>query len=257
MSNLTVDEDFGAITAAATAVWSGIPGEGIEWTTTIINTTSTINYDVDTDSFEISFSDSGIEFHETFSPNEIRGPDFYEDANGNRFFIIGRKEYLTLGVWTEPATGQAGVPWDVGSVIFGIHTLLANMPTTGSANYGVLVDGGFTVTATGEQNDLRGIMTMTTNFGTGVMSGTANLSWDPTGDNGSGSVVVQQSWNEVNFSANIAGNTFSGTTGTVDNTMNGVMDGMFFGPAAAEIGGFWSLTGDGMTAGGHLPGDRQ
>ena len=136
------------------------------------------------------------------------------------------------------------------------------MPTTGSAT--------FTGSATGlmyypsgpdalpcncQELTVQGDAAFTANFGartlTGGLTNMTRVWWD------------EGAWNDVSFSATIAGNGFSGTTRVttapalgMGANATGTLEGKFFGPSANEAGAVWTLFDGTNAAIGTLSGKR-
>ena len=119
-------------------------------------------------------------------------------------------------VLTSGVTSQTSVNDNL--AVFGMPTAASAVPRTGSATYALDVLGAFTGTGTGNVNFASGSYNFSGNLAQGGITGT--------------------------FSSNgtlaSASNGFSGTIGVSLNqgaaTYNGSLGGMFFGPAAQELG---------------------
>jgi hypothetical protein len=150
--------------------------------------------------------------------------------------------YQTFGVWaqiTSSSTFQAGV------ISAGVPTPGNAIPTTGAATFTGLANGffvpnvggipglGFMTSANMTANVdfvARSIGFSTTNslqMPLGSTAGTLNSALDMTGT--------------LTYAPAV--NSFSGTVNTAANGMTGTATGRFYGPAAAEIGGTFHLSG--------------
>jgi hypothetical protein len=130
----------------------------------------------------------------------------------------------------------------IGSYVFGQATNPAAIPIIGSATYTGIVQGAY-LDAAGNASSTFANMTSTANFATRTLGfSTANsvlTSIDLQGN------PVNIAIPNLNMSGNLSyaagSNQF---TGSVNATgLNGVATGKFFGPAAQEIGGVYSLQG--------------
>jgi len=152
-------------------------------------------------------------------------------------------DYMTWGTWQqdEPTAGATGSdpqthvasPWIAGRL-----TPDNEVPTAGSASYSGSVNG--LLAFGGNTTGLSGQVALTANFGTRTLSG--NFS-NMVKDDG-------VAWKDLTVNANWNGgvNSISGTVSGAG--VAGVVNGNFFGPAAAEVGGTWKASGGGESAAG-------
>jgi hypothetical protein len=159
--------------------------------------------------------------------------------------------YSTYGVWSEFASANAGIPNIFGTLVAGVATTTAQMPTTGTATYSGNIQGaGLTSSSAGLIRS--GAVSLNANFASNTITGsvTGLVVNSIANENGPPGTM-----NNINLTGGtISGAAFSGTaaaaaaTGTplVNITgATGTFGGKFFGPAAAEAGGSLALTGPG------------
>lgn len=158
-------------------------------------------------------------------------------------------DWASYGVWSSiqvnPLTG--GEFFTGEALSFGVLTPLTDMPTTGGATYNGFMDG-FYVNAAKESFGIRGNADMTATFNTGVISGQFNTI--VTTPISAGVPAPGVPFGDINFSASISGNNFSGSASSsgISAPMNGTVQGSFYGPAAVEAGGVFRITGGGEHA---------
>jgi hypothetical protein len=207
---------------------------------------NTVSYDVSSDSFRVMVSHGGVAFDQTFAPGDIVvTPDttitVYHKSDNITFALwkpgsegLGL-QYTTYGHWTE----ASGTEIKTGLVAFGIPTPSGSVPKTGTASYaghtiGFVVDRFLDRSAI-----LRGDAVLSADFAAGKVTGELNnmqVSYNP---------AVLEPWESIVIDTTISGNTFAGTARGKDLTspdpLNGTANGGFFGPAAQEIGGSWTV----------------
>ncbi|MEM8985891.1 MAG: transferrin-binding protein-like solute binding protein [Pseudomonadota bacterium] len=145
--------------------------------------------------------------------------------------------YTSFGIWASTDNSQNSLT--VNYALFGVETVLGDMPQTGSANYNGFAVGSLSTDDSGESFfNLVGQANFTANFSAASLTGRMEL----VQQDSSGTLLP---WQIVDMTASIAsgGNTFSGTTAGVDDTsLTGAVNGAFFGPAAGELGGTFDLS---------------
>ncbi len=158
--------------------------------------------------------------------------------------------YQSFGIWTTGAGAGSGT---YGAASVGAPTPAGSIPTSGSANYsGYQV--GRSVASDGSYYFTTAAMQTTTNFAT------RRLSFTTYGTLQTPDLVSSTMNNNLNLSGTLSytsgSNQFSGAVSTVGG-MTGTATGRFYGPAAQEIGGTFSVTGSGLQAfGGAFGGKR-
>ncbi|MBU2537123.1 MAG: transferrin-binding protein-like solute binding protein [Proteobacteria bacterium] len=178
-------------------------------------------------------------------------------ANGADAVATGTFNYLTWGEWNENtsydvATGaivkvnNISMPWIAGQLTPGNE-----VPTTGSATYNGSVIGA--VGQTGDASSVQrvaGNLALQADFASRALTGQFNTMHLQNGG----------PWKDFNVTASWAGgtNSISGTIASTDSSTNGTMEGKFYGPNAAELGGAWhSFNGTGEFATGIFVGKKQ
>ncbi len=140
-------------------------------------------------------------------------------------------QYTDFGIWTTGSSGGSDQIFNSIYFSYGVRTRASDMPRTGSANYTLdLVGGGTGAPITGSGQ-------LQANFA----SQTVDVSLTPAyvyraGPNGTSTIATLTGSGAItssdsSFAAAISG---GGYTGTVN--------GLFYGPAAAEVGGTFLIT---------------
>jgi len=164
-------------------------------------------------------------------------------ADGSNYILLANPydfnyDYQTFGVW---ATGVNSGSGTVGGFSYGNTTAVSAIPTSGTATY--LGDiGGFYSNSSGVDKLMSADLTASANFANRTI-GVAT----------SNSIVTDLSTYTSNSSLDFTGtlsyssgsNEFSGTI-TTGGGMSGSMTGVFYGPAANEIGGTYAAQGSGV-----------
>lgn len=160
--------------------------------------------------------------------------------------------YSTYGTWVEESS--TSIPLTVGTLIAGVATTTAQMPTTGTATYsgnatGIALNSVTSAAATIES----GTVALSANFAANSLTGSisAMVTRSIGNENGPAGTI-----NGLTFSGGtISGNSFSGTAAAAAATgtptvlitgATGTFGGKFYGPAAAEALGSFNLTGTGI-----------
>lgn len=178
-----------------------------------------------------------------------------ESGDGSRYalmadpIIIGW-EYQSFGIWTTGAGTSSGT---YGAASAGSPTPAGSIPVSGSATYFGYA-GGRHVAGDGSYFFTLASMQTSVNFATRQLGFTTNFTEQ----------TPQLYISAPNASLNMVGtlsyspgsNQFSGGVTTAGG-MAGTAQGRFYGPAAQEIGGTFSVTGSGLQAyGGAFGGAR-
>ncbi|TZG26107.1 transferrin-binding protein-like solute binding protein [Sphingomonas montanisoli] len=150
--------------------------------------------------------------------------------------------YAGYGHWTVGSTVGVDQRFDDVYFTYGVATQTADMPKTGSATYTLGVGGQGAA-------PLDGRGTLSANFGAGTVNVSletqfvyrANQTFSPFATlTGSGAISAN------GFSTQLSGNGYTGS-----------IDGLFYGPAAAEVGGALTIAKDGgVVAAGYLLGRK-
>jgi hypothetical protein len=164
-----------------------------------------------------------------------------------------RKTYMSFGDWLiNPGNGTRA--FTQGAAVIGYQTPAAGVPTTGAATYtsndGVRGIAMASVTDSGQTkvewaNLFGGKVSLDVDFGAGTLNGLlSGIAIDGQGPT--------HSWNQVKLSGTLSGGTFAGATANdsprdLNNPLilgpsTGSFSGAFYGPAAQQAGGVWTLT---------------
>lgn len=153
--------------------------------------------------------------------------------------------YSTFGQWNVSIGGTVS---SIGFYSVGSPTPVANVPTTGSATYTGGATGVATLNSSSTGYPFNGTATLNAVFSSETITGAiTNITAYGIGQPN----TVSGSLNDIELTAGtISGNGFAGmastssTAGTAANTSGatGSFRGNFFGPAAQEAGGTFSLT---------------
>jgi hypothetical protein len=148
--------------------------------------------------------------------------------------------YQSFGVW-ETGTANSGT---FGAMSFGAPTPVNALPSIGTAMYTGLTSGVYVDGATGQLFGTAANMSATADFGVA-----RSISFSTTGtqiSTASGALTARQELNMTGI-LNINGSgQFTGAVNTAPGfpsfNLSGTATGRFYGPAAQEIGGVYSLT---------------
>ena len=143
--------------------------------------------------------------------------------------------YASYGAWQRIADNGTELKIDTSFFTYGVETTPSEMPKTGSATYQTKIDGQFA--------DTRGVFALAgdSHFDANFASGAVNFTMNPVGRNvadGSyanfGQLVLTGSIKTPDQA--YKGNEFSAETGSA-GAYAAQMQGAFYGPGAAELGG--------------------
>ncbi len=230
------------------------------------DTNSTIPTDVETptvestsDGFRITYVVDGqpqtVELGEgDFGANPSRNTSYSKTTNGTEFRLWSHTgsftgtrffEHLDINGWGIYPHLDSIRFSDTGFMVYGART--TDMPTTGTAGYagrilGVEWPGDAAVgTSSSQVRWYRGDLGLTADFGGSTVTGNVtNLRSRPGGSSFSDYATAPGG---LNFNATISGNELSATdlsgSGALAHYSNGSVDGAFYGPGAAEVGGIF------------------
>ena len=169
--------------------------------------------------------------------------------------------WTAYGAWS--IRSATNVPQNGSFIVGGYESADSAIPTTGSAVFNGFVTGTVAVpNGTGISfASLRGDASLTANFASGTVNGSAPLIMALSPGN------PGQVWNGLTFAGTFASgiNGFTGTTGVSSapgnsfsllNSATGFLTGRFFGPGAEEVGAVWNLYDGISIANGVLVGGR-
>jgi transferrin binding protein len=150
--------------------------------------------------------------------------------------------YQTFGVWEHPISSTA---FQAGAISAGTVTPASGLPTIGSATFIGLANAFYVNAGTpffvSAQMSAMATWTATPSIAFST-SGTQTVDLN----SGAASIAPQLNLNGT-LIYNASVNRFSGGVSAPAVGMNGTATGRFYGPAAQEIGGVFSLTGSGQT----------
>lgn len=213
----------------------------------------TLSYDAAGKSYTISINQGGISDRMTYSARHLDNdpaPGFaeYEQdaANGDDTTLLLRRtgtgnggsglSYLSYGLW-ERETDQAGNSdlerWAM--FVYGLRTTASQLPASGTARYTGTLDGLWTTDSASYR--LSGTSALTADFANNSVSGTLTATGTDraTGartamDILTGTASISRS--DASFSGSMTGN----------GGFAGSWNGGFFGPAATEAGGTFTVS---------------
>jgi hypothetical protein len=156
-------------------------------------------------------------------------------------FVTGWN-YQSFGVWGT--VDLVGPNWQLGAVSAGNPTSGGSLPTTGTATFTGLASGIY-IDLLGKLNATVAGMSAAVNFGSRTIQlSTSNTTF---GTSNTGT----RTDNGLNLSGTLSYtqgvNSFSGPVQTQNMLLSGQGAGRFYGPAAEEIGGVYSLQGTGVS----------
>ncbi len=142
--------------------------------------------------------------------------------------------------------GRGGTLTNRYYIPFGSVTSAAQMPRSGSATYSGLAFGKGNVSGIGQLADINGTMRSSVDFGTFNMETLVNLlASDPSG------IAASRQLGEYMMKSFVSGAAFAG--GRQHTEYSYMINGNFYGPDAAEVGGIFTLSKDGPL--GQIRGD--
>jgi hypothetical protein len=187
--------------------------------------------------------DSGYSYESSFSNTNSVTDDYTFSMSNNGDHVtsdLGHNDYTTWGTWSGskeiPILGNSRL--DQGYFIAGQLTNNDDLPTSGIVRYQGEVLGR--VYENGYKN-LNGTSTIIADFGSNSLRGTLKINYADTNATFSNARL-----NNTTISTGV--NSFSGSLKNGGRT--GTINGAFFGPNAAEIGGNWTLEKHGKKAAG-------
>jgi hypothetical protein len=161
--------------------------------------------------------------------------------------------YVQYGHWRriKPGGGNFGnTAQNDTYLVFGTKTARGDVPISGSANYSTYLDGTYVDSA--KSYDVDGTGTVTVNFGSGTLALGATMTGTPT----TGSAI---NFGTLSGSGTVNANQSSFTASATNTPYTMSVNGFFFGPDAAEVGGVFQLrgpnggNGDGALVGSGTP----
>ena len=172
-------------------------------------------------------------------------PITFSTATGDALFL--GLSYVSTGQWAQRSSTTSPNLLSSGVYVFGYQTPQAAMPTGGTAVFSSTATTIATIYKTVgteiQSAHITGNASITADFGSGAINGSFTQM----------KVTNTEHWNDVSVTANIASgsNTFSGSTAaasapgapmSLSGSAVGKINGVFFGPAAQNLGAVWSLS---------------
>ena len=189
-------------------------------------------------------TDDVVSFEDALDANAAVGGDKLALVSSNAAAVgDGRLDYGAFGYWATVdaanTTGTAVAIDDAGSFFGGVPTPTGELPTSGTATYTGL-STAIDVAEGGAARFLVGTLDANADFGAGSLGVAMSLEEDATTSWG----TVTADGLAINGDGTFAGDAAS------DQGHGGSATGRFFGPAAEELGGAFTLTGPSTVKGG-------
>ncbi len=156
--------------------------------------------------------------------------------------------YASYGAWQRTVDGGTTIDATQRFFVYGVPTAASAMPTSGTASYTTTLDG-FLASDTGLYS-LGGTSSFTANFG----ASTVAVSLSPVGIDVATDAVQSFGTLTGNGTITAASSSFASTLS--GGGYNGSINGQFFGPSAAEVGGSFSFGNATGTAAGVIVGKK-
>jgi len=261
--NPTVSQAFPAW--QATTNYELKTGGGAQFYSNHARANSTVRYDAATGAYIVRETGDATKTYSLSAANKVGAESnatytVYRTISGgttNTFRLYNpvalTLTYASYGTWRQstPGIGYQGATkvYDT-YFVYGIKTAGADVPRSGTGNYSAVLDGTF-VNKNGPYA-LSGNGAFTANW----VAGTISYSATPVGTPTSGPVI---NFGTVggNGTINFSNASFSGRNDRTINATYGMdLSGYFFGPAAAEIGAAFKLSGGGGTGSGVMIGKK-
>lgn len=256
LTNLVASQNFDTASATLTATFTDprdVPSNVTTSQSSGFGNGVALAYDASSQSYTISINQGGISDSVTYSSTHLdndpdRGFIEYErDAsNGDDTTLLLRRtgsansgtnlSYLSYGLW-ERDIDQAGNSdlerWAM--FVYGLRTTASQLPTSGTARYSGTLDGLWTTA--GASYRLSGTSALTADFAGNSVTGTLTATGT---DRETGATVAMDT---LSGTASIS-RTDASFTGSLAGTsgFSGAFNGGFFGPAATEAGGTFSVS---------------
>ena len=158
--------------------------------------------------------------------------------------------YTSYGQWRRSTTTTTGASVNDTYVVFGTRTASADVPRIGSASYSTVLDGTY-VNNNGAYA-VSGTGSLTANFA----GGTIGYSATATGTKEVAGAPIAFGTMTGAGTIAFASSGFSGTGAANGSGYAMSLNGYFFGPAAAEVGGLFRITGGGGNGQGAVVGKQ-
>ena len=164
-------------------------------------------------------------------------------------------DYVHFGTWQIEDYDHVNNVMDVRGAAFyqGLETHPDNMPTTGSATFNGRMIGQVIPAGTAEVHPLTGDVELTADFAGGGIDGTITVEQATFNESLSLDGAIHSGSNRFD-GAVTAGPAGDSAAMSFSEGAEGDFDGRFFGPAAEEVGGAWSIEQDGRVGVGAFGG---
>jgi hypothetical protein len=253
LNQTVIQTTASSISPASTPVLGGLSplNDGATLTVNSWNPDPTV-----ANSFHLKIASLGVDLTFT-SPSLLKGASTVSAtsvSNGTFRMTTSNVSYAALGFWEVDASGPNTI--FSGAFITGYETPVSGMPTTGAATYSGThnVSAQVTTLAGGfSRAQVLGDANYAVDFGTGSLNGTfTNMIIQAIGTNASVTPAATP-WNDISVAGSIVAGTnrFGGSVTaqslggggayTVTGGTQGKIDGAFYGPAADNLAGVWSL----------------
>ncbi len=262
LANLTVNQAFAAVSTVLSAdLTAGGSSANVSTSLAGLDGQSKVTYTVSDAGFTVSIKQDIVSFNEVFTSSNIDQSASndsvrvyrvtHSDNTVDEFDLLIPAEpnmalsYVTYGQWNSPNGSNRSL--NFGTVVFGVQTPAANMPTTGSATYDGSTFGTLNIGST--LYNVGGFVELTADFSTSNVTGSTALMSKQNLQTGGVSA-----WRDLTFNATITSGTnqFLGSAASDDSAVTGTVAGGFYGPSTngipPEIGGAWRVSGSGETA---------
>lgn len=247
---LTQNDSFAASAQRASAVYPGNGTSPASATAVPLN----VRYDAATQSYTVSEGGDSTTFApgdrvasnrlaDIFRTTGSSGTDTVQLTPTGARSAVGAR-FVAGGIWTRDVNAGGIRSLVSRSFVFGIPTVSADIPTTGTASFGVLLNGvqpvGQTDSTLPDLFQVNGSGLLSANFASGTITGNGAVYARIPGFSGSATNLSPSSfeYSGTFFNGRVRGNLIiNGFTGG-----SGSADGSFFGPGAAEIGLSYGVT---------------
>ncbi|MBB3858810.1 hypothetical protein GGQ88_000050 [Novosphingobium hassiacum] len=245
---LTRSDTFAATVQSASAVY---PGNGTS-PASPKTMPLTVRYDAATQSYTVMEGGASTTFApgdkvasnrlaDTFRTSGSSGNDTVQLTPTGARGAIGTR-YVAGGIWSRDAKAGGVLSVLMRSFVFGIPTTISDIPTTGTASFGVVLNGVQPISETSPPPHLSQVN------GSGLFS----VDWARATVSGNGAVYLRSAFSPTmpapgsfDYTGSIANGQLSGVLtikDAVGSGPSGPANGMFYGPGAGEIGLSYSLT---------------
>jgi hypothetical protein len=262
--NLTANEFFSNDAAVVTTVLAGSSGlnnNGQQFSATSgAISPLLVNYDASLNAYTLIAPDYSEYLGAPFGfPHGSLIPTTpVNDLYGYPYTTFENLKYTGSKQWLRAISNALNTSYRIEHFVFGIQTLYAQLPRTGTAGYAIGLSGTAANAGMPNLTNITGFGFLTANFASGSLATNGQIDFKE--DYIISGRAPQKLTGTFSGNATISstGNAFSGPI-EFSNVGNytGTMNGKFYGPAAEEVGASFSLTnGLGASAVGTFVGGR-